>query len=57
VNDDIQSRKAELDNLLKQKESHEINRTAELSRLRTVETTIANECQRVESEYQSLLAA
>lgn len=55
VNDDIQARKAELDNLLKQKESHEINRTAELARLRTVETNVSAECQQVESEYQRLL--
>jgi len=56
VNDDIQGRKAELDNLLKQKESHEINRSAELSRLRDVEGTVSSECQQVEAEYQILLA-
>ncbi|WP_432808579.1 dynamin family protein [Pantanalinema sp. GBBB05] len=55
VNDDIQSRRAELDNLVKQKESHEINRQAELTRLRNVETTIGNECQDLETTYQTLL--
>ncbi|UBF28422.1 dynamin family protein [Kovacikia minuta CCNUW1] len=56
VNEDIQSRKGELDNLLKQKESYEINRTAELDRLRNVEKTVSTECQNLESEYQSLLS-
>lgn len=55
VNDDIQSRKSELDNLLKQKESHEINRTAELARLRSLDSTLQEHCQRVEFEYQSVL--
>lgn len=55
VNDDIQARKAELDNLLKQKESREINREAELTRLRTVEKTVATECQNLESAYNNLL--
>lgn len=56
VNDDIQSRRAELDNLVKQKESHEINRQAELTRLRNVETTVGNECQDLEATYQTLLS-
>lgn len=56
VNDDIQSRRAELDNLVKQKESHEINRQAELTRLRNVETTVGNECQNLEAAYQTLLS-
>jgi GTPase SAR1 family protein len=55
VSDDIQSRKAELDNLLKQKETREINRDAELARLRSVESTVAEECQTVETVYQGLL--
>lgn len=57
VNDDIQSRRAELDNLVKQKESHEINRQAELTRLRNVETMVGNECQDLETTYQTLLVA
>jgi GTPase SAR1 family protein len=56
VNDDIQSRQAELDNLLKQKESREIDREAELNRLRTVEMAVAAECNSLEASYQELLA-
>jgi GTPase SAR1 family protein len=56
VNDDIQARQAELDNLLQQKESREIDREAELNRLRTVEMAIAAACHGLESAYQSLLA-
>jgi GTPase SAR1 family protein/FtsZ-binding cell division protein ZapB len=56
VNDDIQARQAELDNLLKQKESREIDREAELNRLRTVEMAVAAECNSLESSYQALLA-
>ncbi len=55
VNDDIQARKSELDNLLKQKESYEINRVNELNRLQGIETTVGNECQHLETEYQTLL--
>lgn len=56
INDDIQSRRAELDNLLKQKESREINREAELNRLRTIEMTLTAEIDSLESTYQNLLA-
>jgi GTPase SAR1 family protein/gas vesicle protein len=56
IDDDIQSRKAELDNLLKQKESYEINRDAELNRLRQIEMAIAAENQGIEVTYQSLLS-
>ncbi|MBD2069295.1 dynamin family protein [Leptolyngbya sp. FACHB-671] len=56
INEDIQSRKAELDNLLQQKETREINRDAELARLRSLEATIADQSQRVEVAYQSLLS-
>lgn len=56
VNDDIQSRRAELDNLLQQKQSREIDRNAELTRLQGVETAIATECQNLEATYQSLLS-
>jgi GTPase SAR1 family protein len=56
VDDDIQSRRGELNNLLKQKESHEINRETELKRLSHVETTVSECCQDVERAYQSLLA-
>jgi replication fork clamp-binding protein CrfC len=57
VNDDIQSRKAELDNLLKQKEAYEINRETELERLKTLESAVASESQDIETVYQEFLVA
>jgi hypothetical protein len=57
VNDDINSRKAELDNLLKQKESREINLEAELKRLRSLDADVLSECDRVESVYEYLLSS
>ncbi|MFB8791447.1 MAG: dynamin family protein [Potamolinea sp.] len=57
VNDDINSRKAELDNLLKQKESYEINQEAEVQRLRQFEADISSESGKIETVYQNLLAA
>jgi GTPase SAR1 family protein len=55
VNDDIQSRKAELDNLLQQKKTREINRGAELTRLRHIEGSVATACDSVEAAYQGAL--
>ena len=55
VDDDIDCRKAELDNLIQQKESHEINRDAELARLENAEQEIASVKAGVEREYQGLL--
>jgi hypothetical protein len=55
VNDDIQARRAELNNLLEQKQSREINRDAELNRLRQVESNLSTECQSLETTYQALL--
>jgi hypothetical protein len=57
VNDDIKSRKAELDNLLKQKESQEINLEAELKRLRSLDADVLSECRSVESVYEYLLSS
>jgi len=57
VNDDIKSRKAELDNLLQQKESREINLEAELKRLRSLDADVLSECDRVESVYEYLLSS
>lgn len=57
VDDDIQARKAELDNLLKQKESREINRGAELERLRNLEVNVSSESRSIEAVYQNLLAS
>ncbi|MEM9905899.1 MAG: dynamin, partial [Cyanobacteria bacterium P01_D01_bin.44] len=57
IDQDITSRKAELDNLVKQKESSEINRDAEINRLEAAKTEINSTCQQLESAYQYLLAA
>ncbi|NES18881.1 MAG: dynamin [Symploca sp. SIO3E6] len=57
VNDDIESRKAELDNLLQQKESREINRGAELARLRQLETDVSSASGNIEKVYQDFLVA
>ena len=48
IDTDIQSRKGELTNLLKQKESQEINREKESDRLKNLETTIASELKQIE---------
>ncbi|BAZ39173.1 dynamin [Calothrix sp. NIES-4101] len=55
INDDIQSRKSELDNLLKQKENHEISRENELKRLHKLETDVFAELQTIETAYNNLL--
>lgn len=55
VNDDIQSRKTELDTLLQQKQCREIDRSVELERLKSVETTVTTEAQAIEATYQTLL--
>ena len=57
MDDDIQSRKAELDNLLHQKESSEIDRNTEVTRLQAFEGAIATEYQTVEKAYEELLGA
>ncbi|HEY9627849.1 MAG TPA: dynamin family protein [Coleofasciculaceae cyanobacterium] len=55
MNDDIQSRKTELETLLQQKQSREIDRAVELERLKSVETTVTTETQAIEATYQTLL--
>jgi replication fork clamp-binding protein CrfC len=57
INDDINSRKAELDNLLKQKESYEINRDNELKRLKTMESDVYSNFQKIHSVYDNFLKA
>lgn len=57
IDDDIKSRQAELDNLLGQKQSHEINRSSELERLKKLEADVSLEARNIESEYQDLLIA
>ncbi|MEP0869566.1 dynamin family protein [Trichocoleus desertorum AS-A10] len=55
INDDIQARRAELDNLVAQKESHEINREAEAKRLQALDAEVLSEIRTVESVYNSML--
>jgi GTPase SAR1 family protein len=55
INDDIKARKSELDNLLQQKQSQEVDRDTELQRLETIKTAIAQECEKLEVNYRTLL--
>lgn len=57
IDDDIKARQSELENLSVQKASREIDRVAELARLRTLETNVSGEVKSVESAYQNLLTA
>jgi replication fork clamp-binding protein CrfC len=56
INDDINSRKSELDNLLKQKETREINRESELKRFKTLQENVISQLQKIEAAYSNLLA-
>ncbi len=56
INDDIQARKSELDNLLKQKQTREINRDAELKRLSSLREDVAAQVQKIELTYSNLIA-
>ena len=49
VRDDIQGRKAELENLVQQKETSKINRDAELARLQQLETNMRELCSKIEA--------
>lgn len=55
IDDDIKSRQSELDNLLQQKQSREIDRAAELERLQGVKTAIATDYNELEAIYQSVI--
>jgi replication fork clamp-binding protein CrfC len=55
INDDILSRKSELDNLLKQKETREINRDNELQRLKKLQEDVIAEMQKIEGVYSNLI--
>lgn len=55
INSDIQSRKIELDELLAQKESREIDRKAEVDRLNALDTQIFAQWNSIESAYDNLL--
>ena len=56
IDDDIKSRRAELDNLLKQKESSEVNREAESNRLKSLDADVLYECRSIESVYDYLIS-
>ncbi len=56
INGDITDRQSELDNLLKQKQTQEINRDAELQRLHSLQDDVAYELKTIESIYDNLLA-
>jgi len=56
IKDDIVSRKSELDNLVKQKETREINRESELKRLKNLQEDVIAQLQKIEAAYNNLLA-
>ena len=55
INDDINTRKSELQNLVKQKESQEIDRVTEIDRLQQFETDVLSESLSIENFYQGFL--
>ena len=57
MNEDISSRQAELDNLVKQKQSVEIDRGVEIARLQKLEEDIAGETAKIEHLYQNFSQA
>ncbi|WP_411675277.1 hypothetical protein [Dulcicalothrix desertica] len=54
INSDINSRKQELDNLLKQKQSHEIDIKAEAKRLKDLEIEIQSQVKQIHLVRESL---
>ncbi|MEH1798570.1 MAG: dynamin family protein [Nostoc sp.] len=56
INDDIVSRKSELDNLVKQKETREINRESEFNRLKNLQENVIAQLQKIEAAYSNILA-
>ncbi|MGL5925372.1 dynamin family protein [Chroococcidiopsis sp.] len=57
IDDDITSRKSELDNLVKQKETFEVNRDAEVQRLQKLDGEVAVKSQQIERIFQNLSIA
>jgi GTPase SAR1 family protein len=55
INDDINTRKGELQNLVKQKESQEIDRVTEVNRLQQFEADVVKESESIENFYQGFL--
>lgn len=57
MNEDIQSRQTELDQLVEQKEKGEFQREAEIKRLKSLEDNVYSEWQGLESAYEKLINA
>jgi replication fork clamp-binding protein CrfC len=57
IDDDITSRKSELSNLVKQKETFEVNRDAELQRLQKLDEEVLAKSNRIENMFQNLVIA
>lgn len=55
IDSDIESRKAELESLLAQKNSQEIDKTAEITRLNTLDSQILTQWNAVEATFDKLL--
>ncbi|MBF2063555.1 MAG: dynamin family protein [Calothrix sp. C42_A2020_038] len=55
INEDITSRMSELDNLLKQKQTREIDNEAEMKRLKKLEEDVFNQVNTIESAFNNLL--
>lgn len=55
MNEDIHSRKAELDELLRQKEDYEINQQAEERRLNLLDNDVLTQLHQVEDAYDQLI--
>jgi Dynamin family len=55
IDDDIKTRKVELQNLVKQKESQEIDRVTEVNRLQQFEADVVKESESIEAFYQGFL--
>ena len=57
MNEDIHSRKAELNNLVEQKEAVEVDRSAEITRLDKLAQDVSAEANKIEATYQSFVSA
>ncbi len=55
INDDIESRRSELDNLVKQKDKSEINQENEVKRLQNLDAEVLSECRNIELIYNYLV--
>ena len=56
IDSDMASRKAELDNLLERKESHQIDRDGEVDRLQQWETEVRSQVEQLDGIYRGFLA-